>query len=170
MNPITAVLGIAGLGMQIFGGASAAADQQRAYEIQQKISGVETQVNDQRKQQMNLDSQRQQLEIVRNSQRARSMALNSATNQGAQFGTGLQGGYGQISGQTNTNLLANSQNLEIGNNIFGLNNQISQYKSQLSGVQSDIAQDTAWSNMGATIGKSASTVSDLYGYGKSLLS
>jgi len=38
-------------------------------------------------------------------QRARSLALSTATNQGAQFGTGLQGGYGQISGESGTNML-----------------------------------------------------------------
>lgn len=75
----------------------------------------------QRKKAMELDARRRSMEILRNQQRARALALTNATGQGAAEGSGLQGGYGQIAGATNDNLLGISQNLQIGRNIFDAN-------------------------------------------------
>ncbi len=74
---------------------------------------------------MEVDARRQQLEIIRQQQRGRALALTNATSQGARYGSGLQGGYGQIGGQTGVNILGVQQNLEIGRNIFGFNENIS---------------------------------------------
>src|SRR5690349_12770116 len=87
------------------------------------ITGLEQQTEAQRFAAMELDARRQSLEAIRQGQRARALGLTAATQQGAGFGSGLQGGYGQISGQTNQNLLGVGQNLEIGRNIFGINSQ-----------------------------------------------
>jgi hypothetical protein len=93
-----------------------------------EITGLEQQTEAQRFAAMELDARRQSLEAIRQGQRARALGLTSATQQGAGYGSGLQGGYGQISGQTNQNLLGIGQNLEIGRNIFGINSQITQQR------------------------------------------
>lgn len=161
MDPISAGLGILGLGLSIFGGAKSSSDSKQLYQIQSQETGLEQDVNSQRQQAMVLSAQRQQLQNIRNTQLARSMALNSATGQGAQFGSGLQGGYGQISGQSGVNGLGVSQNLEIGQNIFGLDSQISGLKQQASGVQSNIATDQAISSLGGSISKAGPMVGAL---------
>ncbi len=103
---------------------------QKSTAISKEIIGLEQGVQAQKKQAMEIDARRSQMEIIRNQQRARAMGLAAATSQGAQGGSGLQGGYGQVSGQAGTNILGVQQNLEIGRNIFGLNESISNKKIQ----------------------------------------
>lgn len=102
-------------------------------------------IEQQRYNAMILAANRQQLEIVRQGQRARAMALTTATAQGAakQGASALGGGYGQISGQTNQNLLGVTQNLGIGANIFALNAGITQQKIGLNELQDTLAQQQA---------------------------
>lgn len=97
----------------------------KSYGINQGIIQNEQLVEGQKAQAMELDARRQQLEVIRNQQRGRALALTNATAQGASKGSGLQGGYGQVSGQSGVNALGIQQNLEIGRNIFGLNTGIS---------------------------------------------
>lgn len=74
-----------------------------------------------RKRQMELESQRSRRETVRKMVAARSVALSNATSQGAQGGSGLQGGFAQIASQGTSQLLALNQNTEIGRGIFDAN-------------------------------------------------
>lgn len=74
-----------------------------------------------REKQMNLELARQRRQAIRASLRARSEALTNATAQGAQGGSGLPGGYGQIGQQTGSNLQGISQAGEIGAGIFEAN-------------------------------------------------
>jgi hypothetical protein len=89
------------------------------------IVGLEFQAEEQRRRAMELDARRRNLEIVRMHQRANAIALTTANAQGAARGSGLQGAYGQTSGQTGFNLTGVSQQLEIGRNMFGINQDIS---------------------------------------------
>lgn len=180
MNPIAdlqAGLAIVGLGMSIFGNKKKSdATQQMGVVAQNQanasmeIANLDKQVNAQRQQQMVLTSNRQQLQVIRNSQLARSMALTSATGQGAQFGSGIQGGYGQISGDTNTSLLGINQNLEIGQNIFGLTNmmddqkmKLAQYGADMAKLQGKAATGDGLSSLGAGITKAAPGLASLGG-------
>lgn len=74
-----------------------------------------------REKQMNLEAMRSRRAAIRNSLRARSLALTSATAQGAQFGSGLPGGFGQIGQQTGENITGINQGQEIGAGIFDAN-------------------------------------------------
>lgn len=166
MDPISMISGassLVGLGMSLFGSSKSTAAAQAVSQESQAIAGLDMKVNDQRQQQMTLTAQRQQLQNIRNGQLARSMALTSATGQGAQFGTGLQGGYGQISGDENTNNLNTNQNLMIGNNIFALDNQIDQHKMNMAQYQGDMATGQGLSSLGSSIGRSAGTLGNLFG-------
>lgn len=155
MDPLTLGIGAIGLGMQIFGGIGASEQAEKANQVQQQIAGVEKQVNGQRRDAMELSARRQQMEVFRNNQRQRAMATNAAVNQGAQFGSGLQGGLAQVQDQSMYNSLGISQNLEIGRNIFGFNDQITDYKSQLSSIQTQMGQDQGIASFGGSISKSA---------------
>lgn len=74
-----------------------------------------------RKKQMNLDAMRRRREIARQAILARSQALSNATAQGAGEGSGLQGGYGQISGEAGRATLETNQSQTIGSGIFDAN-------------------------------------------------
>lgn len=116
---------------------------QQSYGIQQNIIAAERGVQEQQRRAMELDGRRQQMEIIRNQQRARALALTGATAQGAAQGSGLQGGYGQISGITGTNMLGVSQALDIGRSIFGLNQNISDQRVASMDLEYQLAQQRA---------------------------
>lgn len=107
------------------------------------ILGGQQDIEAQRNQAMHLQANRQQMEIIRQGQRARSLALATATAQGANKGSGLQGGYGQISGQTGVNTKGVQQNLGIGQNIFDLNAGITTQRLGLNDLQDTLAQQQA---------------------------
>lgn len=170
MDPLTLGISAVGLGLQAYGSFSAAGKAKEAYNIQSQISGLESQVNLQRQNAMELSARRQSMEVFRNNQRARSMALNNATNQGASYGnsSGLAGGLAQVDSQSSFNLQGINQNLDIGRNIFGLDDKISKQKLALSGVQSSMMTDQAISQLGGSITKSAGALSGItqFGYGQ----
>jgi hypothetical protein len=111
--------------------------------INQGIVGEQREIEATKRQAMEVDARRQQLEIVRNQQRARALGLTTATAQGASKGSGLQGGYGQISGQTGVNLLGVQQNLQAGRDIFDSNASISNYNSQMADLTYNYAVQQA---------------------------
>lgn len=178
MDPLTIGIGLAGLGMSLFGGAKSSSDSsqiaqqqkelaQQSYGINSNISGLENQVNDQHQTQMELTSRRASLENFRNTQKAQAQGLTNATNQGAQFGSGMQGGQAEVADQGMFNDLGIKNNLEIGENIFGLNRQISKQKLDLSALQtkyagtigdlqSSLATDQGISSFGKSLSGSAS--------------
>ncbi len=112
---------------------------------------------------MELDARRKQMEVIRNQQRNNAIALAGATNQGASLGSGLQGGYGQISGESNTNAMGIQQNLEIGRGIFGNNQQISQDRINLAGFGSEAATGVGFSSFGSSLMSSFAPAKNLFG-------
>lgn len=135
-------------------------------EQQMKIAALEKQAEEQRHKAMVLQARRQATEITRNQQRANSMALQSATNQGAQFGSGLQGGLAQISGQTGANMNGVNQNFQIGEKMFDINGQISNAKMQIAQLGGEAAMWQGVGNLGGSVMKIAGPVSNmLQGWG-----
>lgn len=161
MDPISAGLMVAGLAMQTFGSFSAAGHAKEAAGINQQIAADEGKINEQKRTQMELQARRQQMEIFRNSQRLRAQATAAAVNQGATMGSGLAGGLSQITDQTTDQSLALGQNLQIGQNIFGFNEDISQQKQKLSSVQGEVATDQAIASLGGSMVKLGPTIGGL---------
>lgn len=167
MEPISATLGLVGLGVSLFGGIMGANSASKAAGINQDIAQQEIGINNQKKQQMVLNSRRQQLENIRNVQKSRSLGLTNAASDGSQLGSGLQGGQASATDQGTSNSLGFSQNLEIGKNIFALDDKIDQDKSQLAGVQADQAMWGAVAGAGNSISKSSSLFGNLFAPGSS---
>jgi len=111
--------------------------------INQGIVSQQRDIEATKRQAMEVDARRQQLEIIRNQQRGRALGLTTATSQGASKGSGLQGGYGQISGQTGVNLLGVQQNLQAGRAIFDANSNISDLNSQMADLTYNYAVQQA---------------------------
>lgn len=171
MDPVTIGLQAVGMGMKLFGAFSGANDTSKfASQINQQEQqkfGLEKQVNTQRQQAMELSGRRQQLEVFRNNQRARALGLNAAVSQGAQFGSGLQGGLAGINAQSMVNNQGINQNLEIGRNIFGLDNKITDINATESTLkanyQSSQAKSQAWSSLGGSIMGAAGGLGNIAG-------
>jgi hypothetical protein len=167
MDPISLTLGLVGMAGTVAGGVMGAIGANKAYGIQQQEAGTEEAVNAQKQQQMVLSNRRQQLENFRNTQQARSRGEENAVSQGANLGSGYGGGQAQAQAQGNTNNVALGQNLQIGNNLFSLDNQLDQEKLALSGVQSSNASWAALGGVGTALTKASGTIGNLFNSGPS---
>jgi len=161
VDPISLALGVGGIAMSAIGGFGAAGVSKQISQVSQNEVGLEEQVNMQKQNAMELSSRRQQTEIMRNSQRQRAQATAAATTQGAQFGSGLQGGLAGVTDQSTYNALGVNQNTQTGNNIFGLDYGISQDKSQIAGLQGQQATDQGIASLGGALTSSAGTIGKL---------
>lgn len=152
-----------GLGLSALGsvlGFGAASD---ASEAQKRIAAIEMQQNEVRKQQMETNARRETLEAIRRMQIARSVALTNATSQNAQGGSGLQGGYGQISGNSAFRISGIQTSLNYGRQMFGLDSQISQQKMALADASSDMAFAQGLTSLGSVFMNQAGTISRIGG-------
>lgn len=161
MDPLTLGLSLGGMALQAFGAFGASNEAKHQAEISRKVAADESAIQDQKRTQMQLEASRLQLQQFRNMQRLRSQATAAAVNQGAQYGSGLQGGLAQISDQTNSNILGINQNSMIGGNIFNINKDISGLKMQMADSQSAMAEDQAWASLGGAVVKNAGTIGQL---------
>lgn len=158
---VTGGLTAASMFMQWQGGQKAAQASQQQAQLSAQNAGFEMQIDQQRRQAMELDAQRKSMDVIRNAQRARATALSNAAGSGSQFGSGLQGGYGQISGQSGFNLLGINQNRMIGENIFGLNQQIDQNKMQIASLGGTLASAEGEMGFGKSLGGAIGPLSNL---------
>ena len=148
-------LSAGGTYMQMEGAKKSAAANKEAVAAQQRAE-------DARKAQMELDAQRRSREIVRQQQRARSLALTSTTGQGAQFGSALGGSYGQIAGQTGVNLTGVGQNLLIGRDIFAANADLNRAKMSMADAQAYSAFGSGLSSFGGALVRNMGPMSNLF--------
>lgn len=158
-------LGLAGMAGSIYEGFQQAGYQAQAAGISQQISGFDQQINNQRQQQMMLQSQRQQVQNLRNTQRAKAAGLSAAVGSGAQYGSGLAGAQAGETAMGAYNERNINQNEQIANNIFGLDSQINQDQIRMAGVESKAA--TA-SGFGSLFGGASSMGSGIMGAAKFL--
>ena len=162
-----------GAGISLIGGLMGAFDSSSAAKqsaaISANINALENKVNDQHEQAMLLSSQRQNIQTLRQVQQAQALGLVRSVGQnstsGATASSGYLGGQSQIAGQGYFNLQGVNQNTEIGENIFGLNRQVSAQKLALQNVQtnyqSSMALDQGVSSLGNFVSKSSDPLSRL---------
>jgi hypothetical protein len=151
------------LGAMAAGTVTQMSGARRSARAQQNIVGLERQAEGQRLKAMELDARRRQLEVIRNQQRARSLALTTATAQGAAQGSVLGGAYGQIRGQTMTNLQGIQENLGIGRNLFDINSQIGTQRIAASQAATTASMGSGISSLGGALLSSLPTLSNLTG-------
>lgn len=152
MDPLSQMLMMGGgLVAQTIGGIMNYGAQKDYNQAQVQTIGLEKQVNQQHREAMELTSRRDMLQNLRHTQIARATALTNATSQGASYGSGLQGGYSEISGQGNTNEAGVTQNLQIGRNIFGLDDQINQQKINMANASQSMQTAQGISSFGTSL-------------------
>lgn len=164
MDPFTATIGLGGLALQAFGAFESFGGANKKNEAQMQIARLEQQAEVQRKNAMEIAGRRAQLQSMREYQQATALATSRATNQGAQFSTGLQGGRAQISGYTNSNLLNIGQNLEIGRNMFAINSQISQQKLISGEAETQMAWGQGFGQLGKSLTGALPEIKNLAGF------
>ena len=165
MDPISIGLGLAGLGMQLFGGFGAASVAKQTAQVSAGIAQDEQQVQAQKQQQMELEANRQQLQNFRNVQQAKARSTANATAGNAQFGSGLAGGLAGASDQGGVNALGINQNLSIGRSIFNIDSDISQKRVQLASLGGQAATDQGIASLGGAVMKAGPIIG---AFGKNL--
>lgn len=158
MDPITLGMAAIGIGMQIFGGMGQSKVSEQEAAVSKDEAAREQAINDQKQQAMEIDARRKSLEQMRTAQKANSMALSAATNQNAQFGSGLQGGQAEVTDQSLFNLSGINTSLTIGRNINEQNKGISQDKMQMASLGADSASYAGWGSLGGALVKAGPVV------------
>lgn len=132
------------------------------------IAGYEEQINEVKRTQMNVQTNRQEMENLRNTQRAVATGRAAATNQGVASGTGagtssgLAGGRAAdvTAGAVNTqNLVANQY---LGNKVFDLTSSIDQYKQKIALAQGSEATGAGLASLGQGIMGSSLNLGKLF--------
>lgn len=141
-----------GFAEQAFGAYESYQGAQGQYHTEENIAALQQQKNSLDANQMELNARRGQMEVIRNEQRARSLALSSSANQGAQFGSGLQGGYGQIAGQSGNNMLGINQNLRIGRQEEAVNQSLTDQQLAMGKYGGQSALGSGLSSAGSGTG------------------
>ena len=143
---LTGDLGIAGVGLGIAGaiggivtGEEEAKLQSQAAQLSAQNAQLGLQINTKKTQQMYLNSQRSQMENLRNTQRAAAMGKAAAASQGGIYGSGYGGGQATAKETGATNQLNTSQNLGIGSAIAGYTQQQGQNNIQIAQLQGQAA-------------------------------
>lgn len=168
MDPISLALGAVGLGMQIFGGFAGASNAKAQAAVAQDEAKQEIGINNLKQQQMEIEAGRARTQQIRQAQQAQALATSRATSQGAQFGSGLQGGLAQITDQSLYNIEGINQGLEIGRGINQFNNNISVDKMQMAALGGQAATDQGIASLGGALLKAGPTIGNLSkGFGNS---
>lgn len=142
---------IAGVALSAAGAATSFAGAGKAASAQKAMSGVQIQQENVRERAMEFDARRRTLEVLRNQQRARALALTTATAQGASMGSGLMGGYGQIAGQAGENITGIQGQLGFGREMFALNRQMAGIQNQYASASSMMSMGSGMSSLGGAI-------------------
>lgn len=172
MDPLSLMSGatsLIGMGMEAFGMSSAKSAASAISGTQNAILGQEEQENQARQQAMNLSAQRQQVQNIRNTQRARAMGIAAAVGSGAQFGSGTGGGQGQAAAQGAVNTQGIVQNQQIGNQIFGIDANIDNLKMLMGQEQTSLYNAQGMMAMGGAISGSSQKIGQLGATGFGML-
>lgn len=125
---VSAVVGAVGLAASALGVGTSIYGAEQQSEAQQQMLAIQQKEQEQRKNLFEIEQQRKRVEDLRQGQIAQSTARANAVSQGAQFGSGLLGGLAEIQGESNYNILGIQQNTQVGENLFSLDQQLTQAK------------------------------------------
>ena len=161
------VLGAVGAAGSVFEGMQLANTQSQESTLSSNMAQLGIQENQLRMQQMSMNTNRQQMQNLRNLQRARASGMSAAVSSGAQFGSGIKGAQGAASAEAGTNELSTAQNFMVGKGMFGLMNQQAQDQMQMAGLQSKAAtQQGIMSMFGGASGLGSGMMGGASSFGK----
>lgn len=162
-NYAGAAISAVGLGMSLFGMNEQAQNAQAQAKVSMHIAEQEQGINNEKRKAMELNARRQQMEIFRNTQRARAQAVQAATTQGASLGSGLQGGLAEVANQGLFNVFGVNSALSTGEQISAYNGLISNDKIKMAELGGEAASAQGLTSLGGSIMKAGPTLGTLSG-------
>jgi hypothetical protein len=163
MAAFTSILIGIGIAASVAGAVMTATAQSKAAKAQMKAIEEQRKAEEVRRKQMQTDAARKRRGVIREMQIARAQAANNATNQGAAGGSGLYGGYGQISGQAGSQIVGINNVEGFGNRIFDHNANASQFYQQAAGHQADAAFGGTMQSIGGGLSSMGNSIARNYG-------
>lgn len=156
MDPISAGLGIVGLGISLAGMFSGSSVAHQQAQVSMDVASQEGQQNEVRRTAMEMTARRTQMQILRTTQRARAQAIQAGVTQsGSLTGSGVQGGVDETTSEGAFGLQGNRNNLMLGEQMFNLDSKISQDKIQLASLGGQAATDQGITSLGGALMKAA---------------
>lgn len=166
MDPISIGLGVVGLGTSLYGMFGSVSNAHAESQVSQDEIGLEQKQNDVRQQAMETSGRRNQLQILRTTQRARAMAVQAGSSQtGSLTGSGVQGGIAETTNEGYYGLQGVNQQLSFGRSLFGLDASISADKQRMSQLKGSDATDQGITSLGNAAMKIGPTVGNIFGGG-----
>jgi hypothetical protein len=154
-NPYLAGAGAAlEVGGSIYGALEGSRFAKQKAEQEKAIARLEIEADKQRRDAMDIQARRGMLQNVRNAQQAQANALSSAVGSGAQFSSSAQSGQRQAGAEAAYGNLGISQNLQIGEKLFDINEQIDYTKMSEADTESKQATAMGIGSAFTNIGKS----------------
>lgn len=161
MDPISIGIQAVGLGLSLFGGFGQANTAKEIAKVSQDKAEHEQQINDLKQQQARLEANRMQMQNIRNIQRQRALATASATTQGAQYGSGLQGGLADVLNQGLFNMQGVNLASQTGEEIYGQNRSITADNAKIAGLQGQSATYQGLTSLGGAAIKAGPVVGQI---------
>lgn len=161
-DPLTFGVGTAvGLGLQAYGMSQSMAGASAYNQAAVAEIGAEEKVQGLHEQFMELDSRRKQLENLRNTQKARAMAVAAGASQGASFSSGVAGGEAQVMGHGAFGASGLAQSLMIGRGIYQQDLNIDKQRIAMSNANLQMQYGSGMSSLGQSIMGGAGPLSQL---------
>lgn len=161
MDPISLGIQAVGFGLQLFGGSQQAEISKEISQASYDKAQREGNINDLKQQQVRLESQRMQMQNVRNIQRQRALATASATSQGAQYGSGLEGGLADVTNQGMFNMQGVNSALQTSNQIYTQNIGITQDNMKVASLQGEAASAAGMASLGGALMKAGPIIGQI---------
>lgn len=157
----SAIIGGVGLATQAVGMVKQQSAQKAQVRAQNDAARAQQEQERVRERQMQLESMRRQREIYRESLKARATGLANATSAGTQYSSGIQGGFGQISGETGRETLALGENTQIGSQMFALNREITAADTRANSARADYNTGAGLVSLGGALVANNTKIADI---------
>jgi hypothetical protein len=138
---IGGAISLAGVAVSLDAALDESKQQQRYYDVSKQIVQVQQQENLERKKAMEYSARRQEMENLRNGQKAIAAATNFAANSGGLFGSSVKGARGSADAQVAFGSQGISQAVQTGRAMYGLSEQQTAFQMQQADIMSNIASD-----------------------------
>lgn len=164
-NPIGAAAGGLGVGLGLAGGITSMIGSSEANSAQQAMINTQMQENSVREAAAAVQARNQSIQNMRSAQMASAQKLAAGVAGGSGQSSGLSGARASVAGQAEFNQSNISLNMQSAQQMFSLDNQLSQEKMQYANAEQLTQMGSGMSGMGGGIIGSLNPIKSLFGTG-----
>lgn len=148
---IEAAIAAVGVGLSAFGMSNQKKASRQQNEAMAQRTAAEQRAEALRLKQMKLEGARRQRDVVRQMMVARSTAVSGAANSGTLESSGFEGGQAEIMGRGGQAILAQAENMQIGQGLFQSNVDKMNAELSLGNARSRMAESQGMIDLGKSL-------------------